>query len=644
MKPERLIGVGAAGLFLGLTIGAIVFRDANTAKREDPTPVETATAPVKAADPVAPAKSPQDNATAGPANEKTPSAPPTKPGEAEEEEETLELPPAKGMSEDLSLAVADDEWFLDVRNTIHKTLGTGALFRNGAPTEVGQWIVNRVSALDDHAVPVGPYEALGVQSALRAAEDTKNERVIARAEAVLGRALVRLVLDWRFIKKTGPHKNGLLSEKTLRNPKNKKYRQRIIKVALAVAGAGSEAEAMAHLDPPHPNYQPMLKALSKYRQMANSDLCVRIDPSLKIRPGAKGGYVTRLQKRMKCEGLYDGPISGTYDEELKAAVQIYQRTHELDDDGLVFKSSIQSMNVPLNRRVEQIELTLQRLRESRVREMDDFYIAVNIPSFELEAVHNGEIVRRHKVIVGTNRLDDDKLKLRQGHLNRTQLFTTNLYEVIVNPAWILPERISKGELEGKIAEDPDYMAKNNIKEKTLPNGRKVLIQGFGKTNVLGKVKFLLEKSNAIFLHDTDKRDMFRHTKRDFSHGCMRVHRAIEFAKWLLHRDGYTEKEIGRAFKLTKRQRGMPLKTKVTLMTEYMTVDLDADGRPMFLTDVYGYDKAVSQNKLPVKAYTRWGAPRLRPHWVPLVPQETVNAWRRAGKPAPRNYDPSKHGG
>ena len=50
----------------------------------------------------------------------------------------------------------------------------------------------------------------------------------------------------------------------------------------------------------------------------------------------------------------------------------------------------------------------------------------------------------------------------------------------------------------------------------------VLIQGRGKHNVLGQVKFLLEKSRAIFLHDTNDRSMFRFDRRDFSHGFWMV--------------------------------------------------------------------------------------------------------------------------
>lgn len=78
------------------------------------------------------------------------------------------------------------------------------------------------------------------------------------------------------------------------------------------------------------------------------------------------------------------------------------------------------------------------------------------------------------------------------------------------------------------------------------------------------------------------------------------------------------------------------------MTEYITVEMADDGMPIFLDDTYGYDKAYFKGRKP-DGWIRWGHPHMRPHWVPLVPKRVVDGWRKAGKPAPRNYDPSKHG-
>jgi murein L,D-transpeptidase YcbB/YkuD len=355
----------------------------------------------------------------------------------------------------------------------------------------------------------------------------------------------------------------------------------------------------------------------------------------------EGSEVKVLQERLACEGLYEGPINGRYGDLTLSAVKNYQEHHELDADGYVFTGTIKSMNVPLSRRLAQIDLALRRIREYTYRDLGDPYIRVNVPLYEIQIVEGGKVTRRHRAIVGSNRLDDNKVKLLQGHINRTEIFRTRLYEAIVHPDWILPLRVERGEVKAKLAEDPNYLKKSNIIEQTLPSGKKVLIQRSGAGNVLGKVKFLLERSRAIFLHDTNKPDLFEKKRRDFSHGCMRVDRALDFANWVLVQDGWDPKEVRRSLLSDKTQRGMALKKPLDLITEYITVDVAHDGNPVFLTDIYGYDKAFLQGDVPPTVTMLWGSNPMRPHWVPRVPEEVVLKWKAAGKQAPHNYDPMK---
>jgi murein L,D-transpeptidase YcbB/YkuD len=295
--------------------------------------------------------------------------------------------------------------------------------------------------------------------------------------------------------------------------------------------------------------------------------------------------------------------------------------------------------VPLTQRVMEIELALQRMREGRFDRMGDYFIRVNLPSFRFKVFEHGKVIKEHKIIVGTNRLDDDKVKLIQGHINRTKLFGTRLYQVIVNPTWILPKRVEEGELQTSLDKDEKYLEKQNIKKVKLGSGTEVFIQGSGKGNVLGKVKFLLEETNAIYLHDTDKRHLFNKWRRDFSHGCMRVHEAVEFAEWLLLRDGWSQEEIDRSMRAKNLQRGFDLKNPVNTVTEYITVDLHEDGGPVFYDDIYDYDEDYWKGELPPRETTRWGSSILRPRWVPVVDSATVEGWRKAGKAAPRNLGP-----
>lgn len=603
------------------------------------------------------------------------------------------------LSDALKSTFASDKERRRLLERLYEAIGHGRFVRGGRLTSLGAAVVTRVGELERHGVEVEGYprEELAAIAERRAVEELDTEALAGGARRVLRELLeeatfdplratrrlesldavpgaedvaavaddlvrrgivgatrpadvaddvrlaatfVQLVLDFRFVKKVGPFELRK-ADTVLARPKDA---ARLFETLVKIADGDGEGEGdpLAALDPPHPQYAAMLSIHDRYRAYAEEG-CETLPASWKVRPGMKGAEVERVQRRLACEGYYDGPIDGVHEGAALAAARTYQRHHELPAEGFVAEETIKSMNVSMERRAAQIALTLQRMRESQVDEMGDPFIRVNVPAFELTYYEDGKVLRRQRVIVGTNRLDDDKKQLIQGHLNRTKLFTTNLYEIVVNPTWILPARVEHGELKGQIARDPDYLEKNNIRRITLKSGKQVYIQGMGDGNVLGKVKFLLERSNAIYLHDTDKRNLFKERRRDFSHGCIRVDGAIAFAKWLLERDGFTEVEIERAFRLTEVQRGFKLKKPLDLITEYMTVDISHEGLPVFLTDVYGYDRAVEQGNLPPQVTTRWGAVQLRPRWVPRVSEETVARWRAEGKAAPRDYDPEVHG-
>ncbi len=700
LSQGALAGLGVAGLLLGALAAAVSSHSSPatpTPAPEDPHPAAPTTDPASALTASPPQTAPPD--ALAPTLDALAAA-----------HQALHAAPAgdvpagdRGFPQALRRAIESDKWFKAVRRELHERLGPAAFVDGGRLTGLGRALMDRLEALEAHAVDPKPYDLPALRertaplradaapaappeagpagatlvsilrnpafdreharerlarveppptSAQVAAASRAASELLAAAtgdevhalEADLGRAFLRLVLDFRHARRAGPFKLRKNLEKYFDDPKRgKKRRKHLLDELVALAEAEDPVAALAGLDPKHPAYAPLLTAYARYRKLAADGGCKSLPEGWRIRPDMKGDEVARLQQRLACEGYYDGPEDGAYGEALLDAVKQYQRHHELPDEGFVFAETLKSLNVSMERRAEQIALTLLRLRESAAPGLGDFYIRVNVPAFELQVVEDGAIVRRQRVIVGTNRLDDDKATLVQGHINRTQLFTTRLYEIVAHPDWFLPVRVEQGELKAKLAEDPKYLEKQNIRKIQLDSGREVYVQRSGETNVLGKVKFLLEESNAIYLHDTDKRSLFRESRRDFSHGCIRVDDAVEFASWLLARDGYEDKDVARTFRGTT-QRGFKMKKPIPLVTEYMTVDVSPEGLPVFLTDIYGYDRAYREGDLPPQVKVRWGHPSLRPHWVPKVPAEVVEGWRAAGKPAPRDYDPEKHGG
>ena len=112
----------------------------------------------------------------------------------------------------------------------------------------------------------------------------------------------------------------------------------------------------------------------------------------------------------------------------------------------------------------------------------------------------------------------------------------------------------------------------------------------GPGNALGKVKFLFDNRYHIYLHDTPMKGKFRHARRAFSHGCMRVHKPLDLAKILLTRDNSWG--LVKTYKVLHHldRTQFNLKTTVPLVVEYITARVDDDGRVHWLMDVYGHDK------------------------------------------------------
>jgi murein L,D-transpeptidase YcbB/YkuD len=702
---EALVGIAVAGMLLGALTAAVVHSGKQPAASAHAASQAGATGPAGAAnqpDDATPAARP----ALAPADD--PLLPLVLAIEAARAElngaaDAEDAAPDTAMAAAVKSAINKDEWLSDIRLTFLKHAGAGALVDASGPTALGRALLNRLATMGDHGLDPATYGLPGLAERVATFEQSlagsqvsappgsgaagdvlvellraprmHRERALEKLRAVggsptvaqvsaiakalaesrsgpevsaaaaaldaeLGRELLRHVLDFTLIRRAGPFR----VTKNLADAAAKKKKRRLLLERLKTIAESEDPEGvLAALDPPHPFYGRLREVYAHYRQVEASGCFAVMPTTWRIRPGMEGVEVAKLQARLACEGYYRGPEDGRYGDALLAAVTDYQRHHELDAEGMVFEGTIRSMNVPMTRRLEQISLALQRWRESESRDLGEFYIRVNVPAFELQVVDNGVVTHRHRAIVGTNRLDDDKVKLVQGHINRTQLFTTTLYQVIANPSWILPERVEKGEMKTKLANDPDYLEKIGVVKHKLDSGREVLVQTGGAGNVLGKVKFLLSESNAIYLHDTDKREFFREMRRDFSHGCIRVQDPLDLAEMLLVRDGWDQKEVRRSLE-ARTQRGMDLKRPVPLVTEYMTVDVAEDGGAIFLTDIYGYDADFAEGNLPPKVQARWGSPILRPSWVPAVPSEVVEGWRRKGKPAPHSYDPKRDGG
>lgn len=374
-------------------------------------------------------------------------------------------------------------------------------------------------------------------------------------------------------------------------------------------------EALADVAPKLPEYQRLREGLTRYRALARDVEQVKLSRAARyLKPGKSGDKVVKLQERLAQEGYYDGPVDGEYDEDVAKAVLLYQETHQLKaDEGAMTFSSVKSMNKPFAERVQEIELGLQRHRESELHQTEKWafgvapvQVRVNIPAFEAVFYREGKPVRTQRVVVGANALEVHEDTGMKGWFNRTRLFSEEMKTVVLNPKWRVPPRIKEQELDRELLKEPDYYEKHGYEVRILDNGKEEVVQLPGPNNALGLVKFLFPNQFSIYMHDTPKKRLFGRPIRAFSHGCMRVDGAVDLARWIL-----TEVEQMPVSKferiMAKRETyGVRLETRIPITIDYNTVGVHSSGHVMFLTDVYRFDRDYRDGKTPYRRYTHRG--------------------------------------
>jgi L,D-transpeptidase YcbB len=128
-----------------------------------------------------------------------------------------------------------------------------------------------------------------------------------------------------------------------------------------------------------------------------------------------------------------------------------------------------------------------------------------------------------------------------------------------------------------------------------------LTQKPGPKNALGLVKFIFPNDSSVYLHSTPQQALFGRTRRDFSHGCVRVEDAKALAVWVLRNNpGWTKERVAEAFAAGKEQQ-VNLTRTIPVLIVYASAVVEEDGQVFFLEDIYGHDKALA--KLEAQAYS-----------------------------------------
>ena len=381
-----------------------------------------------------------------------------------------------------------------------------------------------------------------------------------------------------------------------------------------VIGASDVAGVLAQVEPPYPGYRRTLQAFQTYSELAKKDdgeqLLAPSTPKKTVAPGDTWAGVPRLTRLLRLVGdLPAGtvvePDRQIYEGPLVDAVKSFQRRHGRDADGKIGAQTLADLNVPLSRRVQQMQWTLERWRW-----LPETYqkspIVVNIPEFRLRAYdENFNVGVTMNVVVG------------QAYGHSTPVFSENMRYLIFRPYWDVPPSIIRAELIPHLQKDPDWLTKDRLeivdgkrtpvsgpvtseKLDSLKAGKLYIRQTPGPKNSLGLVVFLFPNSYAVYMHDTPATEFFAQSRRDFSHGCIRLEKPAELAAWVLRdKPGWTPEHIKSAMNGDPAQQ-VNLAHPIPVLIVYATVVVPDDGMVHFYDDIYHHDTALE--KVLAKGY------------------------------------------
>ncbi|RME35209.1 MAG: murein L,D-transpeptidase [Gammaproteobacteria bacterium] len=304
--------------------------------------------------------------------------------------------------------------------------------------------------------------------------------------------------------------------------------------------AGRIGELLAARVPDGPIYRTLRAALARYRAIRDRGGWPLLPAGPALHPGDCSPRVALLRERLARESgdaSLEGGDAACFDAVLEQAVRHFQRLHLLEEDGVVGRKTLAELNVPVHERIDQLRVNLERIRWLHHGLPEDFY-AADLAGFRLYHRQGWS----SPIVVGKA-------------YHQTPAFHDLIEIVEINPTWTVPRSITVREILPELLRDPPgYLRRKDMELLTMRgepvdpatvdwsalgplNFPYVLRQRPGPDNALGRIKFLFPNPYSVYLHDTPARELFRHPRRAFSHGCIRVAKAVELGERLLRGNG-----------------------------------------------------------------------------------------------------------
>jgi L,D-transpeptidase YcbB len=353
--------------------------------------------------------------------------------------------------------------------------------------------------------------------------------------------------------------------------------------------------ALEFLRPNHKIYNELKKSLKEYRELsANFEGFEAIPEGETVEPEEEDPRLPQIKERLKFFGHLDKADStgNQYTPEVVDALKIFQEQNGIENDGIIGNNTIRFLNKGYDDRMDQILVNMERWRWYP-RELGEHFILVNIANYRLQVVKDGDTVRTHKTMVGTE-------------ARKTPVFSREVKHLVFNPDWTIPPTIQNNDVIPGMKRNSSYLANRNIKiydqsgNEVNPSSvnwsgeqaqNLTYRQNPGASNPLGRVKIMYPNEYLIYLHDTPSQALFERNSRAESSGCVRVEDAIGLARYLLEdQDDYSSDKINEIIESGKMTH-VNMEQKVNVHHFYWTAWRE-NGKTRFTEDIYDYDSKL----------------------------------------------------
>ena len=360
-------------------------------------------------------------------------------------------------------------------------------------------------------------------------------------------------------------------------------------------------QVLRSLLPQHSVYAGLREMLASFEGLAKKGGWRSVPIGAPIKAGDSGTRVFALRNRLWITGDLSsrtGWHTDEFDSTLADGLRAFQKRHGLEPAGIADSATLVALNVPVDKRIEQIKINLERWRWMP-HDLGRKHIRVNIPDFRLVVEEAGKQTMTMKVVLGLPEW-------------QTPVFSSAMSHVLFNVHWISPDDILSKELINYMKADSNYLRSNNmtlwrrkgdsleqIDPRTL-NMKEMdpkdidffLRQEAGPQNIMGQVKFLVPNKYSIYLHDTPYREDFPKNVRMFSHGCIRLEKPLDLAEYVLREFPTWNRERIDTVVAQKMEQSLLLRHPIPVHVVYCTAWKEKDGSMNFRQDYYGLDRRL----------------------------------------------------